>query len=383
MSQSRQNGPVSHGLMQRLIEYERSPFHQGPSGVNVKFRRELLRTESADAGEVATVADQIRLVALHVENFGPFRDVSVQFEATDDRPICLVEAINGRGKSTVVRALLFALNADVPAGMNYPARLLHKGVTSPEADISVEVVLRSSADGRIAIRRRVRFQGSVHNYRKRSESFDIIFERDVDIHGREAEEWLAERFPREVLGYFIFDAEHSPVSALSGQLGEQLPEVRGQVEAVLGVGVVRRASQRCQRIAQEWRRELDRNDSAGCLAETSARLVRAQQDLAVSQEALSEATTVLQDSSTALDEARARWQGLRSSVDSPKAEERSEIDRRLGKLNERIEMQRHDLQSVLQVDLPLSLMSGAIDAAHGAKAPRDLPAGYWSTIGTT
>lgn len=58
----------------------------------------------------------MRLLQLHMQNFGPYRDEHVDFEAFDTTPLFLISGKTGAGKTTIFDALVFALYGTTTGG---------------------------------------------------------------------------------------------------------------------------------------------------------------------------------------------------------------------------------------------------------------------------
>jgi DNA sulfur modification protein DndD len=251
---------VSAVLLEWLASEQRSPHRKGPRGVNVRFRDALQRevdgqgVGALDAGSVGVDAiEHFTLQELRLQNFGPFRDTKIHFRMQPGRPVCLIEANNGHGKSHVIKGLLYLLGVDKApqSSFKYPGRLLHHGAPSHDPTIRIQLLMESSLVGRFELRRQVRFSVQGGEPRKQSDERHVNFLDGAggeggDLHGADAERWITERFPPEIIEYFVFDAESSPISELSGELGERVPSMQGPVERVLGISVLRDAAKRCR-----------------------------------------------------------------------------------------------------------------------------------------
>lgn len=131
-----------------------------------------------------------------------------------DRPVVVVGALNGTGKTTVLEALQLALfGALAPPGSRrglgydaYLAQAVHRGA-DPFAGASVELAFRAHADGGMRAFR-VRRSWSVSASGRVRE--DVRVDRDGERDDAMSENWSehVEAFvPRGVAGLFFFDGE--------------------------------------------------------------------------------------------------------------------------------------------------------------------------------
>ncbi len=215
------------------------------------------------------------LVAIDLTWFRQFENERLEFGRDPGRPIVLIEGRNGYGKTHLVEAMRFALQNERRSDLD---ELLHEYVPQEldEATVAVVVELDSSSDGRVRVRRAVSFRrGADGSWRRTSRPALTVEAATLDqpIQDAHADDWLAQRFPPEVLDYFIFDAESTVVQKLSGQRGERLPDVRLQVEAAIGVRPIRALTKRCREIAADWESragEPETAASAGALEAAAA-----------------------------------------------------------------------------------------------------------------
>ncbi len=148
-------------------------------------------------------------------------------------------------------------------------RLLHAWLEGNKARLEVRLVLRTADEGQVVIRRFAEFRRRGEGWRKADpiEATVQLGRSGRTLAREEAKQWLLHRFPRGVMEYFVFDAESTVVQALSGQLGETLPDVTREVEAALDIVPLRQMARRCRDRAADLDRELgeaegERNEDA-------------------------------------------------------------------------------------------------------------------------
>lgn len=78
----------------------------------------------------------MRLKQLHMQNFGPYRDEQVDFEAFDTTPLFLISGKTGAGKTTIFDAMVFALYGTTTGGER-TGNEMRANFASPEESTSV------------------------------------------------------------------------------------------------------------------------------------------------------------------------------------------------------------------------------------------------------
>ncbi len=378
-----------HGLPAELLKLlasrERSPRRKGPRGINVRFR-EALQHEVEGRGIQALrhgslgvdSVERFTLKALHLENFGPFRETTIPFETTAERPICLIEAKNGRGKSHVIRAVLYLLGVDKApqSRFKYPGRILHRGVPRHDPTLRVHLLVESDVAGRIELRRHVRFKLQRGDARKVSDARHVLFldsagSEGGDLHGVDAERWISERFPPEIIEYFVFDAENSPVSDLSGELGESVPTMQGPVEQVLGISVLRNAAARCRgnHVMGYYIEQKRRVDTDATPTSIQRGIVEREEQ----REALADERSNLLDELRVVGSERERaqrdLQRLEQTAEQLDSTDHSAIEQETARLEGEREQLRDRLARRVQRDLPLRLLAPTLRRLAAERAP--------------
>lgn len=226
----------------------------------------------------------IQLEAIELVNFLQFRQVSVDLRSDNIRPVVLIEAPNGYGKSALVRAVRFALAGEMESE-DIP-HFVHADAPGRQAEVKVVLRFRSQAHSRIEVRRLQKYQRAANSW-VRSGSADLaVTVEDRSLHGNDAAQWLGSLFPEQLLDYFVFDAESRVVQKLSGQKGTELPPIQDVVEAALGIRPLRDLAKWCDEYsrktgkkARQQREEMEKGKKRRRdLEETVERLSREETD---------------------------------------------------------------------------------------------------------
>lgn len=203
----------------------------------------------------ATDGADVALHSIELQNFLQFSAVNLAIGHDLQRPVVVIEGKNGYGKSSLLKAIRFALLGEDEKGTSL-AHLVHDGAAPPKATVKVILRFASRRDGPFEVRRVRDYQRSGSKWAAQSTALTIQA-GDETMQGNDATEWLDQRFPKDLLQYFVFDAESTAVQALSGQAGELLPDVRPPVEAALGIAPWRKIAAKLREWAKDKRATAD------------------------------------------------------------------------------------------------------------------------------
>ena len=377
---------LSAVLLERLVSEQRSPHRKGPRGVNVRFRDALQRevdgqgVQGLDSGSVGVDSvEHFALQELHLQNFGPFRDTKIHFQMQPGRPVCLIEANNGHGKSHVIKGLLYLLGVDKApqSSFKYPGRLLHHGAPGHDPTIRIQLLMESSLAGRFELRRQVRFSVQGGEPRKQSDERHVIFLDGADgeggdLHGADAERWIAERFPPEIIEYFVFDAENSPISELSGELGERVPSMQGPIERILGISVLRDAAKRCRgdQVRAYFHTEHNQVATDSTPRQLKRQLEEQQERLESLVRERSELQRAHRELGTDLERARRGLQQLEQAKESRPGGDRAAVELAIARAEVDLAAGRDQLGRRVRRDLPLLLLEPLLRRLASEMAPQ-------------
>lgn len=348
----------------------------GTGGINTKFAEAIERLvdgrkapPSRSGGQADSVASapEVRLRWIELKNFRQFAAARIEFSQHPARPICVIEADNGHGKSNLVEALrwVFVEYRHPVAG---PAALLHRYVVGAKAEVRVRVAFDVEGEDVEVWRRQDFVRRSTGFVAAGPPSLTLrLADGKAPLQDREAEDWLAGRLPPEVLGYFLFDAESTVVQELSGQAGERLPEVRTQVEAAVGAQPARAAERRCRDLARGWKKEANGLSDVPVSA-LDERLVALEAEAEGLQVALAQAQAEAAQEQARIDEI-VGLVGAGTVADAERRGERRGAERaRLAQLRGLVDEGRQRLRSSLNEDLALAVLAPALPTAGRAPA---------------
>ncbi len=381
-------------LLQELIAIARSPVGRtGARGVGTRVAGLIEKAANhggrlaaaksstpASDGEAASL-DDVSIKRIALRNFLQFRDAELFPETTAARPLSLITGHNGYGKTALVNAIHWVLHDRMPGWTKRDrTRLIHHGSGETETRVEVELELSSVFDGRIAVRRFVVFKRRGGDWRlsDRGEVTVTIGATGRTLRSEEAEEWLNHRFPAEVLSYFVFDAESTVVQQLSGQAGEQLPDISGVVEAALDVAPLRKMQNRCKRRASALRRQRQEATDERSEADIQAELARLEAKISASRRDLSgaeERAALLADNHQRL---REDWDGLKARIDPERQQHAQGLQSELEAVRGDLVRTRRKLERTCHEALPLRLLADVVETiARGQAEAESERSGDW------
>ena len=271
---------VSPRLVRELLLIESTPPRHGKRGVNVRSREAIeafaqdpaqLNERISPKGQLPTQlasGPTVWLEEIELKNFAQFEDAGAKFAFNPDRPICLIEANNGHGKSTLIQAVLYVLYGISRARAS---ELVHHSVKGPRARVEVRLRLRLEGEGEVMITRFSNFERSGHGWSQEESSLTVVSQQGEGevLHDDIAQDWVKMYLPQEVFSFFCFDAENSPVNSLAeGSAGANIAEA---LEAVLGITAIRTTAERCRKLGKDWDKEIAANFSHRTPKEVKAR----------------------------------------------------------------------------------------------------------------
>lgn len=240
-----------HRINQRFEELLRDGGKSGASGV---LGGSLAVHE---AGEALGDRGGFRIRSLELANFSLFAHVRLDCPFDPERPLSVVEGGNGHGKSTLLRGLQFILYGAPSLGDGELLRLMHAHQTGMKGRMEGSLRLVGAQGGEALIKRFFDLERSADGWSVLARSLVVRPAGEAEpLHDRDAQQWIDDHLPREILSYFVFDSESSPVAALADDDGRGA-EVADKLEAVLGITHVRRAAQRVRDVASKLAGQLE------------------------------------------------------------------------------------------------------------------------------
>lgn len=231
----------------------------------------------------------MKLKSARIKNFKLLRNVQLDFSGEPDRPLTVIRAENGSGKTSTLMALRWALYGQ--DGLDDPAMRLSP-TTWPEGeacDISVQLDfshtlynviagesvgtatdyrLVRSASERPANDRPNRTEDRVILYRFGEGGLDKVDPPDLVI---------GEMLPPEMQRIFFTDGD-AALTFISPQLSRtsRRDQVKDAIRSLLGVGLLEGASQRVAAARKQFNADISKSSGSGDLAEVTRKLTDAQ-----------------------------------------------------------------------------------------------------------
>ena len=311
------------------------------------------------------------LRSLRLRHFGPFFgecvvDLSPAREASD-RPICLIGALNGSGKTSLLDAVVLALygpraRCSSRGDLSWKDFLYRaRNSLAPDAETS-EISLTfdyPTAEGTTRYRL---VRAWWHTPTSVAESLEVYTqgEGDAERLDHELTETWAERVedlvPLGVSNLFFFDGEQVRALATSD---DTTPEVRGAIRTLLGLELPDRLSRDLTIIVQRKLKELGGDEAlvaATDLERELARLLAAQQLIEAERAAVS---AKVEQARRQLGAERERFVASGGEL----AAARATLEQQLGRALARVDAERTRLRELAGGPLPFALVAPLLERA--------------------
>lgn len=217
----------------------------------------------------------MKINRLILHNFGIYANTNTLYLASN-KPVILVGGMNGRGKTTLLEAILLALYgrrsfAFAESGMSFPnylTRLVNKSDGSFQTYI--EFIFEQSSGEEIDCYN-VRREWSLHNA---TPSFKTIVHKNGSHDQFLSDNWdlfVEEMLPSAIAPFFFFDGEK--ISELASSDNET--HMKNSIKSLLGIDVIDQSMTDIQRIASNKKRAVKADANAKEIAEYEAKLKKA------------------------------------------------------------------------------------------------------------
>ena len=236
----------------------------------------------------------MRLIRAHVRNFKLLEDVQVEFSTKRDRPLTVIRAENGSGKTSLLYAFQWAFYG--MAGLPAVARSLRLTSTAASANVStpVSVTIEFEYDDDYGTTARYRLVRSVVETPTKADEVDRETERvrllKITSAGEEdltaPESWINRWLPQQLRDVFFTDGD-SVQTFISAEIGERQRQVQVQnaIRNLLGIERFRVTETDLKAVFRNLRLEaaksggVDTADLETSLAATDARIDGLQETL--------------------------------------------------------------------------------------------------------
>jgi DNA sulfur modification protein DndD len=192
--------------------------------------------------------------SLELENFKVFHGLNRVEIKPGPGNVVVVQGDNGRGKSTIMESIFWALYGkekkyDRLVAANYPA--LVNNTARKEGNAFARVAMRFEHDGRlIEIERKVAARKGVSDPTRRSDFEETLsFKVDGKDMGQD-NSMIYEEFPEDVANFFFFDGETIT------RYAEAQENNRETVEKALGLPYLRQAREDVEKVQKDFEKDL-------------------------------------------------------------------------------------------------------------------------------
>lgn len=263
---------------------------------------------------------------LHLTNFRPFVDETINFYSGGEQNVVVVHGQNGSGKTTLLNAIKWVLYGDADFD-THPDRLVNQGEMSklnPGERITVAVELDYTHDNvdYNLLRETVFERAHESDFDGQQVETNVTLKKQTDNSWEEVgnpSHIVEQALPERLSDLFLFDGEY--INKLSGV--DRSGEIQTAIQNIMGLEILERSKDHLKKVQSRFEDELK--------AEGSREL----EDLVNKK----------QDLNDSIDDIDQRIQEKRNTIDTLQAEN-SNIDSKLEKIEEVAELQeeRQDLE---------------------------------------
>jgi len=152
----------------------------------------------------------IRFIELRLKNFTRLRDTVIEFSQNESKPLTLIYGVNGSGKTTIMRAIRWALHGDTN-DQNFKSytELLNRNAQSEGIfEYSVTLTVKNH-DSRYVIKRNCSLKKGVIKPSNNADldQFLSVTRDGTSIPDNQTQSILEELFPKDLLDFYFFDGE--------------------------------------------------------------------------------------------------------------------------------------------------------------------------------
>ncbi|MCG3152451.1 MAG: hypothetical protein GEEBNDBF_01749 [bacterium] len=196
-------------------------------GINQDALEKWLQTQLAESKD-AKRYDTFRLKRLEVQNFGPFPELQMEFATSKEQPITLLGAHNGRGKTSLFRAIRAALYGMEPDNFKERSPLYNDGANG--STMRFTLLLEDGESQVSTLTREYHYRLSSARPVQTHETVSLKRGTWV-LRDDQVREEIEQFLPSALSGYFFFDADDQIQQFLNNQEGT----LRAGIERILGI----------------------------------------------------------------------------------------------------------------------------------------------------
>lgn len=301
----------------------------------------------------------MKIVSLKMHNFGIYADTN-KLDLMNDKPVILIGGLNGRGKTTILEAILlalygkrsFAFKEGKLAFPQYLSRLVNTADRTNSAWVELEFELPSD-DGIASYK--VKREWSANTP---TPPFKTIVRKNGCIDQLISENWdvfIEEMLPSAIAPFFFFDGEK--ISELAADNSNDT-SLKSSVRALLGINVIDQAILDVEKIAKTKRKSIKTDTENHEIERLNKQVIEAEVIVKSSKEALGKLEVKRKQIENKLKQAEEKFTVTGGSL----AVNRKELLAKKTALQERLERVTNIVMEVASGDLPLLLVQSLLQS---------------------
>ncbi len=257
----------------------------------------------------------MKFLCARIRNFKLLRTIDLEFSQDPDRPLTVIRAENGSGKTSTLQALRWGLYGNRVledrsvrlSPSDWPQETVCKVSVEIEfihTSVSIIAAKTMVAENRYVLVRQVEEQPEDNFPNRSQEQLDLFHKTESGANPVDgAESRLQQMLPGEMLDIFFTDGD-AAMTFISPQLTEDAKQdqVRNAIRTLLGLELLEKAGNRIRKLQSQTNRDISRNTESKELAAITDKITDLTTDKEKAEDAKIQADREIKETKRELDE---------------------------------------------------------------------------------
>ena len=223
-----------------------------------------------------------KLVSTNIENFRVLRDIKIEFSTDREKPVTIIRAENGYGKTTFLNAFQWVTGGEAALGINYrfspidwPEDNRNGSTCTTKVELLVKVI-DTEFPGQAKLFRIVRTRSETidknNNFKSNRDEELQVFSRtkEGDKEVLNPEQWIQSKIlPKEELKTFYVDGDFAESFIYDPNVapGERSKNISDAIRSLLGMVILENAETHLTTARKKFEKEAAKHSGGGKLTE--------------------------------------------------------------------------------------------------------------------